>query len=162
MTLSQERRDSIHCYAIVTETMTADVATKLPIPTQIRVLYAWDKVEPFRQFWTFQQPQRDADIDCFAASLSNRTWARGRTSSSRGGLPAPPVHVRRGPRLFGIADDGSMLGLPCLKEGAEVLEHPSLDDTASPLPTTPDTKSAGSDGIKIEREGSPVRAAGAQ
>lgn len=82
---------------------------------------------------------------------------------TRGGLPAPSVLVRRGPCLFGIsecgreanyADDGSIRpgGLPGLKEGAEVLEPPSLDDTASPLPTTPDTKSAGSDGIKIANE----------
>jgi hypothetical protein len=46
-------------------------------------------------------------------------------------------------------------GLPCLKEGAEVLEHPSPDDTASPLPTSPDTKSAGSDGIEIANEALP-------
>ncbi len=45
--------------------MTAEVTTKLPIPAQTSVLETWDEIEPFRQFWTFQQPHRDADIDFF-------------------------------------------------------------------------------------------------
>jgi Acetyltransferase (GNAT) domain len=53
--------------------MTPDVTTILPIPTQISVLETWDEIEPFRQFWTVQQPHRDADIDffCFFIEQSN-------------------------------------------------------------------------------------------
>jgi hypothetical protein len=103
---------------------------------------------------------------CFFIEQSNEASRPHVIVLTLGGLPAPAELVRRGPCLFGIsecgrdakyADDGSMLpgGLPCLEEGAEVLEHPSPDDTASPLPTSPDTKSAGSDGIKIANEALP-------